>query len=224
MNRGVLLNISTVLKVLFGLFFIVVISGVLYLRLGYPKYRVASAEPIERTEERVDRGKYLVESVLNCYGCHSVRDYTFYSGPTKPETQGQGAECFDDKVGFPGKVCAQNITPDRETGLGDWTDGEVMRAIREGVSRDGRALFPMMPYKTLRQLSDTDTQAVVAYPTAYHALREAGFAQGKTVLVTGVGGSVGNAAVQLATALGAGKVISTDSWRTPAATYANGMS
>lgn len=52
-------------------------------------------------------------------------------------------------------------------------------------------------------------QAVVAYPTAWFALQEAGFAAGKTVLVTGVGGSVGNAAVQLATALGAGNVIST---------------
>jgi mono/diheme cytochrome c family protein len=151
------------LKILFGLFFTVVISGMLYLRLGYPRFRVASAEPIERTKERVERGKYLAENVLNCYGCHSVRDYTFYSGPTKPETQGQGAECFDDKVGFPGKICAQNITPDVETGLGAWTDGEIMRAIREGVSRDGRALFPMMPYKTLRQLSDADTEAVVAY-------------------------------------------------------------
>lgn len=52
-------------------------------------------------------------------------------------------------------------------------------------------------------------QAVVAYPTAYGALREAGFEAGKTVLVTGIGGSVGNAAYQLAKALGAGNVIST---------------
>lgn len=52
-------------------------------------------------------------------------------------------------------------------------------------------------------------QASVAYPTAWFALRDAGFAPGKTVLVTGIGGSVGNAAYQLARALGAGKVIST---------------
>jgi mono/diheme cytochrome c family protein len=156
-------DIRTILKVSFSLFFTVVISGVLYLRLAYPKFRVAAAETIEPTEERVARGKYLAESVLNCYGCHSVRDYGFYSGPTRPETQGQGAECFDEKVGFPGKVCAQNITPALETGLGAWTDGEIIRAIREGVSRDGRALFPMMPYKMLRQLSDEDAQAVVAY-------------------------------------------------------------
>jgi NADPH:quinone reductase len=52
-------------------------------------------------------------------------------------------------------------------------------------------------------------QAVVAYPTAYGALREAGFKAGKTVLATGIGGSVGNAAYQLARALGAAKVLST---------------
>lgn len=52
-------------------------------------------------------------------------------------------------------------------------------------------------------------QAAVAYPTAWFALRDAGFAPGKTVLATGIGGSVGNAAYQLARALGAGKVIST---------------
>ena len=53
------------------------------------------------------------------------------------------------------------------------------------------------------------SQAAVAYPTAYFALKEAGLAPGKTVLATGIGGSVGNAAYQLARALGAGKVIST---------------
>lgn len=52
-------------------------------------------------------------------------------------------------------------------------------------------------------------QAVVAYPTAYFALKEAGMAQGKTVLATGIGGSVGNAAYQLAKAMGANLVIST---------------
>jgi mono/diheme cytochrome c family protein len=157
------MDIRTILKVLFGLFFTVVFGAMSYVRLAYPKMRPPSTEEIDPTPERVARGKYLVESVLECYGCHSVRDYALYAGPIQAETRGQGAECFDDKVGFPGRVCAQNITSAPETGLGTWTDGEIMRAIREGVSRDGRTLFPMMPYKMLRQLSDEDTQAVVAY-------------------------------------------------------------
>ena len=51
----------------------------------------------------------------------------------------------------------------RSTGIGNWTDGEVIRAIREGVSRDGQALFPLMPYAGFRHMSDEDVYALVAY-------------------------------------------------------------
>jgi hypothetical protein len=60
-------------------------------------------------------------------------------------------------------VVAPNITPDRETGIGTWTDGEKIRAIREGVDKNGRALFPMMPYAGFRNMSDEDVQSLVAY-------------------------------------------------------------
>jgi mono/diheme cytochrome c family protein len=63
---------------------------------------------------------------------------------------------------MPGKVCAPNITPDPETGIGGWSDGEILRAIREGVDREGNALF-MMPYLEYRSLSDEDAHSVVAY-------------------------------------------------------------
>ena len=58
---------------------------------------------------------------------------------------------------------APNITPDPETGIGRWTDGEVARAIREGVSRDGRPLFPLMNYPAYRDLTDSDVLSIVAY-------------------------------------------------------------
>jgi mono/diheme cytochrome c family protein len=57
----------------------------------------------------------------------------------------------------------QNITSDPDTGIGAWSDDEIMRAFREGVSRDGHALFPMMPYPYLKAMSDEDAKAVVAY-------------------------------------------------------------
>jgi hypothetical protein len=60
-------------------------------------------------------------------------------------------------------LVAPNITPDRETGIGNWTDGEKIRAIREGVDRDGRALIPAMPYPHFRNMSDEDVESVVAY-------------------------------------------------------------
>ena len=73
------------------------------------------------------RGKYLVENVASCLDCHS--DHTAgYAFPIKPGTEGQGGYIFDKQIGFPGVVAAQNITPDPETGLGTWTDGEVLRA------------------------------------------------------------------------------------------------
>ena len=70
---------------------------------------------------------------------------------------------FPKEMGLPGLVAARNITTDRETGIGAWTDGEKVRAIREGISRDGRPLFPMMPYTSLRKLSDEDVYSLVAY-------------------------------------------------------------
>ncbi len=95
--------------------------------------------------------------------CHSQHDETKFSWPAIAGTYGQGGFAFDKKLGLPGVVCAQNITPDPETGLGSWTDGEILRAMREGVARDGHALFPMMPYQAFRSMSDEDVRSVVVY-------------------------------------------------------------
>jgi hypothetical protein len=65
--------------------------------------------------------------------------------------------------GFPGRLCIRNITPDVESGIGGWSDGEILRAMREGVSRDGDALFPIMPWFMYQSLSDEDAAAVIAY-------------------------------------------------------------
>ena len=126
-----------------------------------PKARAASAEVIERTPARLERGKYLVESALGCMDCHAQRDFSRFGGPIVGPT-GAGNDCYGPEYGMPGKVCAPNITPDTATGLGAWSDGEIMRALREGVNREGKALF-MMPYTEYRSLSDEDARAVVAY-------------------------------------------------------------
>jgi len=127
-----------------------------------PKQRPASAETIDRTPARLERGKYLVESALGCMDCHGRRDLQRFGGPlTGPA--GAGGWCFGPEQGFPGTICASNLTPDPETGLGAWSDGEILRALREGVDRHGRGLFPMMPYTEYSVLSDEDARAVVAY-------------------------------------------------------------
>ena len=74
-----------------------------------------------------------------------------------------GGDCFGENERFPGTLCMPNLTPHPETGLGNWTDGEIKRAIREGVGKQGQALFPIMPYSEYRFLSENDADAVVAY-------------------------------------------------------------
>ncbi len=115
---------------------------------------------IEITEERVERGKYLANHVMLCMDCHAVRDFSLFSGPPFPETVGAGGEVFDQEIGLPGSFTSKNLTP---AALGDWTDGEIFRAITSGVSRDGSALFPIMPYQHYSQLDEEDIYAVIAY-------------------------------------------------------------
>ena len=156
---------KTFLKIAGGVVLVVfalILGGISYLSLRKPAQRAASTEKFEATPERLARGKYLVNNVSDCLGCHSDHMDGF-GFPVKPGTEGQGGFVFDKKLGFPGVVAAQNITPDPETGLGKWTDGEILRAIREGVDRNGDALFPMMPYAHLRNLSDEDAKSIVVY-------------------------------------------------------------
>ncbi len=126
------------------------------------------------TPELLERGTYLVEHVLLCNDCHSERDWTIYGGPPKPPF-GAGRECMtrqtktigvrvsEGQGNFPGILCIRNITPDPVSGIGNWTDGELSRAIREGLDREGEGLFPIMPYFVYKNISDEDIRAVIAY-------------------------------------------------------------
>jgi mono/diheme cytochrome c family protein len=167
---------KTLLKAVGGLLLVVLAlaaGAFVWLTMKKPAAHPASTEKFEATPARLARGEYLVEHVSDCLGCHSDHLMTF-GFPVKPGTKGIGGYVFDEKVGFPGVVSAQNITSDPETGLGKWTDGEVLRAIREGVDRNGDALFPMMPYVHLRSMSDEDAKSVVVYlrtlPPVNHAV------------------------------------------------------
>jgi mono/diheme cytochrome c family protein len=148
------------LKVLGTVVVLLVALAVAAIFFFFPRSRAASAESIERTPERVARGRYLVEHVSDCVACHSERLVDRYAMPIRPGTEGGGGLDFSEgKL----RLFTANITPDRETGIGAWSDGEIMRAIREGVRRDGQAIFPSMPYQLFAQLSDDDTRAIVAY-------------------------------------------------------------
>jgi mono/diheme cytochrome c family protein len=149
-----------------GIVLLVVVAlaaiGVSYLALRKPKQRPADAAKIAPTPERVARGHYLVNHVSICFDCHSERTYA-YGLPFKPGREGVGGFVWNKDIAFPGVLPASNLTPDPETGLGQWTDGEILRAMREGVDREGNALFPIMPYQHFRHMSDEDAASIVAY-------------------------------------------------------------
>lgn len=162
------------LAFLIALLVIVVAVPALYIKLFMPRKRPPLDIKVHLTPESVERGRYLVEHVLLCADCHSERDWSLYGGPPKPpfwagrecmtrETESIGVMVSEGQGNFPGVLCIRNITPDPETGIGDWTDGEIIRATREGVDHQGQGLFPIMPYFIYRALSDQDAEAVVAY-------------------------------------------------------------
>ena len=127
-----------------------------------PRARPLTARTFERTPARLARGKYLVDGVVTCRGCHSPHDWSQHDAPVPEGKEFSGSVM--EEASLPGRVVAPNLTPDMETGSGSWPDDALARAIREGVGHDGRALFPMMPYSNFHDyLSDEDLASVIVY-------------------------------------------------------------
>ena len=153
-------------KVLISIVLAVILipSAVLaWLYLRKPAVAPPANVKVAMTPERIARGKYLFENVCDCGGCHSQRDFTRFGGPVIAGRVGAGNVLSALLEDLPGTVVAPNITTDPATGIGLWTDGEKIRAIREGIDKHGRVLFPMMPYPSYRKMSDDDVQSLVAY-------------------------------------------------------------
>ncbi len=104
-----------------------------------------------------ERGRYLVETISGCGNCHTPQ------GPTGPLAGRalSGGNTVEDNPGF--TAIASNITPDRETGIGGWTDDQLVLAIREGKRPDGSLIGPPMPIGLYRGMADADVRAIVAY-------------------------------------------------------------
>lgn len=131
-----------------------------YVKFALPNVGAAPSLKIVVTNDRVERGRYLATSVMLCMDCHSTRDWSLFAGPMKPGAIGGGGERFAHEMGFPGEFYSPNITP---YALGNWTDGELFRAITTGVNKHGRALFPLMPYKRFGKMDREDVYDVIAY-------------------------------------------------------------
>ncbi|HEY1252458.1 MAG TPA: cytochrome c [Thermoanaerobaculia bacterium] len=113
------------------------------------------------------RGRYLAEGVCECFECHSpIRNESLVE--PDPSKLGSG-----DILNKKEHHVAPNITPDRETGAGNWTDAQLIRAIREGIGHDGRRLSLVMPYWKLSILTDDDVRSIVAYLRSIPPVRKA---------------------------------------------------
>jgi len=106
----------------------------------------------------VARGKYLV-TLGGCQDCHTPGH--FFGKPDMTRALG-GSEVGFEIPGL-GTFYGPNLTPDKATGLGGWTDAQIIAALQTGMRPDGRMLAPIMPWRALAALTKADAQAIVAY-------------------------------------------------------------
>lgn len=99
--------------------------------------------------DEIARGRYLA-TVGDCAACHTVPGGKPYAGGLPIETP------------F-GTLLGSNLTPDRETGIGAWTNDEFINAVKQGIGRNGKRLFPAMPYTYYTKLSRADVLAIRSY-------------------------------------------------------------
>ncbi|HWA33709.1 MAG TPA: hypothetical protein VG737_06245, partial [Cyclobacteriaceae bacterium] len=139
----------------------IIIAGILtYIKTALPDVGPATEIKIDVTPERIERGRYLANHVSVCMDCHSKRDFSKFSGPPTAGTLGMGGDVFDQAVGMPGVFVAKNITP---VGISRYTDGELFRLITTGVTKEGNAMFPLMPYTYYGRMDPDDIHSIIAY-------------------------------------------------------------
>jgi mono/diheme cytochrome c family protein len=122
-----------------------------------------------KAQPTVERGKYLV-SLGGCGDCHTPGSFL-----GKPDAKRQ---LGGSDVGFAipglGVFVGRNLTPDKETGLGTWSDQQIVTALTTGKRPDGRVLAPIMPWRDFANLSAEDAKSIVAYlrsiPPVSHAV------------------------------------------------------
>ncbi len=117
-----------------------------------------AATVLARADSQIDRGKYLV-SLGGCNDCHTPG--YFLGKPDMTKYLG-GSEVAFEIPGL-GAFAGRNITPDKETGIGNWTREQIAAAIQTGKCPDGRTLAPIMPWHEFANLTKDDATAIAAF-------------------------------------------------------------
>jgi mono/diheme cytochrome c family protein len=131
------------------------------------------AEPPAADPAMIDRGKYLAEVVMNCKACHTPL------GPNGPDLERAYAGGLEYPDTF-GTWRSPNITQDPKTGIGGWTDEQIITAVREGKRPTGEMMYPVMPYEYFSKASDEDMKALVAFLRTLEPIENA--VEGNTTL------------------------------------------
>jgi mono/diheme cytochrome c family protein len=117
-----------------------------------------TAASAQNNKQQVERGKYLV-TLASCTDCHTPG--YFFGKPDNARFLG-GSEVGFEIPGL-GVFHGPNLTPDNDSGLGKWTNAQIVTAIKTGKRPDGRELAPAMPWRAFAQMTDADANAIVAY-------------------------------------------------------------
>jgi mono/diheme cytochrome c family protein len=126
----------------------------------------ATLLPKAHAETPVERGHYLVV-VAGCNDCHTPG---FFLGAPDTAKYLGGSDVGFEIPGlgvFPGR----NITPDKETGIGNWTDNQIATALTTGTRPDGRQLAPIMPYASFTDMTKEDLAAMIAFLRSIPAVK-----------------------------------------------------
>ncbi|WP_144631565.1 cytochrome c [Bordetella genomosp. 13] len=119
------------------------------LALAAGPLAAAADAPAPASQQKLLDGKYL-SIAADCVACHTAKGGAPYAGGYAIESP-------------MGQIWSTNITPSKRFGIGDYTEREFARALREGIARDGHHLYPAMPYTSYAQLTDKDVSALYAY-------------------------------------------------------------
>lgn len=165
--RGVLKGLAILVGILVVL--VIGIVGFIQVLSDRPLGRPVRQMSAPKDAQTVARGEFLYSFSNLCWTCHGSEGS--YS-QTEPQAGGRKFDLSSMGPGF-GVFYASNLTPDVATGIGAWSDGELVRAIREGLDREGRYIVPVMPYQFAHGMSDQDAVALVAYMRSLKPVRNA---------------------------------------------------
>ncbi|MBV9586175.1 MAG: c-type cytochrome [Alphaproteobacteria bacterium] len=134
------------------------VGGLVLLALAPLALVLLAAGPARAAETLLERGRYLVTTVAACGRCHTPR---LAGGVPDPARELAGGFAIHDPA--IGNIVGPNLTPDNETGLGKWSEQDIVTALRYGVRPDGTVVGPPMPVDTYRGMSDRDLAAIAKY-------------------------------------------------------------